>query len=438
MPRVTPVLFTFPFPSQDQQYLPNSVQVTGTFDDWQRTTGLLTKNDQNRRFEAEIQVDLERLQEIFERPQQQPEQITTELGVQEEYHPPSEPENQQEQQQEQREEPKAKRKLVYKFILDGSDWVTDPTQALERDYEGNLNNVRFLEDRTVAEKEEDERQAAERTIKESEDDDTIQKLGGGMWGTPNFAVNDPIQQNSMENIPKGDSGIHDGGTTTKPLVDHPSTIGTEAVNTGDKRPAQDGSVAVPLVAPLSKDSTKTTGDEHEGDGDYGVAFVQGDPVIICSPPLLPQDTTNQQRPTVPVSDANPTVDASAAVPTATTAPLTVSTSSHHVSEPSPNTATTMNTAPGTMASASMPSLVSSISSNPASVTQPSPNRSTLKLYGDDANKDNVTIKSAVPTTAVSTTAPQLPSSNSLAEQVGGNKPGEKKRSFWKKLKKAFS
>lgn len=38
---------------------------------------------------------------------------------------------------------KLRRKLIYKFVLDGQQWVTNASQSLERDHEGNLNNIRF-------------------------------------------------------------------------------------------------------------------------------------------------------------------------------------------------------------------------------------------------------------------------------------------------------
>lgn len=63
--RTTPVLFTFPLPPYDE-YFPSKVQVMGSFGDWQRDTPLLTKNEQEGRFEAEILVDLEKFPEVYQ------------------------------------------------------------------------------------------------------------------------------------------------------------------------------------------------------------------------------------------------------------------------------------------------------------------------------------------------------------------------------------
>ncbi|KAF9953503.1 hypothetical protein BGZ72_005359 [Mortierella alpina] len=408
MSRITPVLFTFPFPPQGQHF-PSSVQVTGTFDDWQRTTSPLTKNDQERRFEAEIQVDLERLPQI------------------------DDPSSSRESQAEGEVDPRKlqqKRKLVYKFVLDGHNWLIDPAQPNERDYEGNLNNVCFLEDRAVSETLEFERNLAEKSAKEAEDDATIQKLGGGLWGTPNFAVNDPIPPSDLAGIHNNrrDDSNSNGGegemthsAPTKTLVDPITT--SPSTTAGDAKPVQDGSITMAPADIVPPSPTRSTGDEHDGDGDYGVAILQGDPVTIS--PLQRTPSTEGA-----VGDAHPTVDASVAGAGAN-APLTI------------NTATTAASATSASASASAPSLLSSMSSHPTSSsngqtpTSPTHNgKSTApKLYGVEATQDNGAVKSAVPTTAISTTTPQFPSTSSLAVQ--SNKTGGKK-SMWKRLKKVFS
>ncbi|KAF9983211.1 hypothetical protein BGZ75_005317 [Mortierella antarctica] len=417
MPRITPVLFTFPFPPQDQ-HCPSSVQVTGTFDDWQRTAAPLTKNDQERRFEAEIQVDLERLPQIHD---------DDDEGA------ASNP----------RESLQPKRKLVYKFVLDGHNWLTDPTQPNERDYEGNLNNICFLKDRTLTETQQLERQEAERKAKEAEDEATIQKLGGGLWGTPNFAVNDPIlppsdlagnnnKHDLSSNNCDGGGGEMTNSATTKTLVDPPTTT-MGASTAGDAKPLQDGSITTTMASAemVPHSPSQTTGDEHDGDGDYGVAILQGDPVTIS--PLQRTPSTEAAA----AGDAYPTVDASIAAPASASAggvagggnaPLSINTATSNAS-----------------ASASAPSLVSSMSSHPTSSsnaqtpTSPTGNSKGTampKLYGVEAIKDNGAVKSAVPTTAISTTTPQFPSSSSLAVQSG--KTGGRKKSLWKRLKKVFS
>ncbi|KAF9555005.1 hypothetical protein EC968_009194 [Mortierella alpina] len=444
MPRITPVLFTFPFPPQ-YQHFPSSVQVTGTFDDWQKTTAPLTKNDQKRRFEAEIQVDLERLPRIDDRDDDDANNNSN------------------------NESTLQKRKLVYKFILDGNNWLIDPTQPNERDYEGNLNNICFLKDRTLTEALDIERIEAQKKVKDAaEDEATIQKLSGGLSGTPNVAVNDPIQPSDLaagnqhhhdhqNSSNSGGSGDDDGGgvgemthsTTTKTLVEPTTKEGSATV--GDAKPLEDGSITtVPPAEHVSHSpSRSTTGDEHDGDGDYGVAILQGDPVTIS--PL--QRTPSAEA---AAGDAQPTVDASAA--TATTSAPAPAPAPAPASVPVPaaaeNAPLSINTSTSNAsASASARSLASSMSSHPTSSsnaqTPVSPTGSHShkgampKLYGEEASKDNGTVKSAVPTTAISTTTPQFPSASSLAAQsskagggVGGGVGG--KKSIWKRLKKVFS
>ncbi|KAF9963948.1 hypothetical protein BGZ70_007089 [Mortierella alpina] len=422
MPRITPVLFTFPFPPQGQHF-PSSVQVTGTFDDWQRTTAPLTKNDHERRFEAEIQVDLERLPQFNDDDGSALDKNASDS------HASLQP----------------KRKLVYKFVLDGHNWLTDPAQPNERDYEGNLNNVCFLKDRTLDETQAMERQEAETKVSEAEEDATIQKLGGGIWGTPHFAVNEPIpprsdhtgiHQHSVSNSNSSSrvgGGRGEGGegemthsATTKTLVD-PPTMSAVTTTAGDAHPRQDGSVTPMASAGNGPHSPSlSTGDEHDGDGDYGVAILQGDPVMI-SPLQRTPSAEAAAAAEVAVGDAQPIVDASVAGGRGNAAPpLSINTATSNAS-----------------ASASAPSLVSSMSSHPTSSsnaqTPTSPTgqskSATPKLYGVDAIKDNGAVKSAVPTTAISTTTPQFPSTSSLAKQsskIGG------KKSMWKRLKKVFS
>jgi hypothetical protein len=167
-PETVVVTFTYPFPSSnssstDSSALPQVVQVTGNFNAWQRTEPL-RKNEAASRFEGEISIVLASVQDIS--------------GT--------------------------KKKVLFKFVLDGNSWVTDPAQEVDRDYAGNLNNVLFVDTRitnivqspesevppATKEATEDERLAK---IKQEEDDDaTIRELGGGgMWGAPVFDVNSP-------------------------------------------------------------------------------------------------------------------------------------------------------------------------------------------------------------------------------------------------------
>ncbi|KAF9212367.1 hypothetical protein BGZ59_006843 [Podila verticillata] len=169
------VLFTFPF-DYSSKPTPESVQVTGSFNSWDRTP--MSKNQTASRFESIVEIDL-----------------TSQTEVKDEDN---------------------KVKILFKFVLDGQDWVTDPEQTLERDQQGNLNNVLYMDvpivpgtaaassfssstttttttTITPAVEQETEAQRLSRQKQEEEDADAvIRQLGGGMWGAPMFAVNDPV------------------------------------------------------------------------------------------------------------------------------------------------------------------------------------------------------------------------------------------------------
>ncbi|KAG9061986.1 hypothetical protein KI688_006704 [Linnemannia hyalina] len=98
-----------------------SVQVRGSFDDWQRDTPLLVKNEQEGRFKAEILVDLERLPEAY-----QEETYSSAGGDGEAVAAKSDADG------ELPPGAKLRHKLIYKFVLDGHQWVTEAGQSLER------------------------------------------------------------------------------------------------------------------------------------------------------------------------------------------------------------------------------------------------------------------------------------------------------------------
>ncbi|KAF9404507.1 hypothetical protein BGZ94_004129 [Podila epigama] len=202
---VITVLFTFPFDHSSIQNTQRplqkveTVQVTGSFNSWERSPPL-TKNYAASRFESTIDINLE-----------------DHLAAANE---------------------QGKVKFLFKFVLDGEDWVTDPQQPSERDQQGNLNNVLFLSpsDAVIAShalsssssspsssggqrwastatsiqsqsppqtssssknpatttSQETQEEKAARLRQEEEDDAVIRQLGGGMWGAPMFAVNDSI------------------------------------------------------------------------------------------------------------------------------------------------------------------------------------------------------------------------------------------------------
>ncbi|KAG0042057.1 hypothetical protein BGZ83_000956 [Gryganskiella cystojenkinii] len=169
------ILFTYPFPTNKDTPLPKTVQITGTFNNWGRTDPLVPNKDQSR-FELSIAIETE--------------------------------ENQQQQ------------KILFKYVINDEDWVTDASQARERDQAGNMNNILFLDSRnattsstqnstkseettmatqdvistkgTKQEPTESEEDRIARLKQEEEDDATIRQLGGGMWGAPMFSVNDPV------------------------------------------------------------------------------------------------------------------------------------------------------------------------------------------------------------------------------------------------------
>ncbi|KAG0019720.1 hypothetical protein BGZ82_011808 [Podila clonocystis] len=162
------VLFTFPF-NYNSKPTPESVQVTGSFNSWDRTT--LNRNQAASRFESTVEIDL-----------------TAHADLKDDNN---------------------KVKILFKFVLDGQDWVTDAQQPLERDQQGNLNNVLILDvpvaigtaqassssiptTTTPSVKRETKAQMITRQKQEEEDDAVIRQLGGGMWGAPTFAVNDPV------------------------------------------------------------------------------------------------------------------------------------------------------------------------------------------------------------------------------------------------------
>ncbi|GJJ74051.1 hypothetical protein EMPS_06409 [Entomortierella parvispora] len=327
MPRLSLIRFTFPFPPYDQPF-PSSVQVTGNFEDWTRShkAGFLHRNEQEGRFETEFEIDLDQLEAI-------------EVCKTEEEHP------------------FRQRKILFKYVLDGHNWVTDPGQALERDQAGNLNNVCFVEDIAPVEKSEQQQQ-----------------------------TQDQPEQTLTESA------------TTKTLVGSQTNASEKA---GDAQPSQDGSTAA-SSAPALRD------DEHDGDGDYGVAIVQHEAVTISRKSSIERAK----------GEARPTIDASvAAASTSSSSPSTpmLSSSSNSIASSSSLVPSTLHTS----AAAAAPT-ISASSVNATGSTPISP-----------VNKMHLQ-STAPPTTAVSTSTPQFPSNISLAQS------NKHKSGFWKKIKKALA
>ncbi|KAF9407998.1 hypothetical protein BGZ94_002490, partial [Podila epigama] len=336
MPRETPVLFTLPYPPYGHHF-PASVQVTGNFDDWQRTC-YLHKNDALNRFEGTVQIDLERLALISQHD----------------------------------DEAQKKRKVVFKYVLDGHNWVTNPEQDLERDYEGNLNNIRFLEDVTL-----DEEEAEKKEI------------------------------------------IQDSSSALKVVV-----------AAGDAQPSQDESVT---PAPIK--SSLVNGDEHDGDGDYGVVLLRGEPVTLstctsstetrvsCSSAPSLTITTNMGK-----GDEQPSVDDSIATVTDDTndvaEPMPTSASSESIKTVVATTSSTLTCSAPSVSSRPSTLEISTVSSTLSEATSSSPTTPSPTSAKTALNASNGTIHNgkpmiikptSTPTTAISTLAPAFPSTNTLSQ-----------------------
>lgn len=210
-PETVVVTFTYPVSSSSSTPVPEVVQVTGNFNAWQRSEPL-RKNEEASCFEGEVTISLSSIQD--------------QVGS-------------------------SKKKVMYKFILDGNNWVTDPDQELDRDYAGNLNNVLFLDARssrisdsfvqsptefkapstpTVVNAQESEEERLARIKQEEEDDATIRELGGGMWGMPLFDVNNPAQlPEHFSSIPEQDEAVPDDATAEDPVAS-PVTIDTQSAS----------------------------------------------------------------------------------------------------------------------------------------------------------------------------------------------------------------
>lgn len=376
--RTTPVFFTFPFPSYDEHF-PSTVQVTGSFDDWQRDTPLLTKNEQEGLFEAEILVDLEKLPEVY---QEESDSrviggggaVAAERDVAGGEFPPG---------------AKLGRKLIYKFVLDGQQWVTDASQSLERDHEGNLNNIRFLENVTVEERRDQQnesevaRESRKEAVKTLEVKDGLVVIGLG--------------QSMM---------TRDGA------IDALSTAGefSAVANCGSDIETSRRAKKRPLTTSMI--SIEAEDDKRERDGDYGVAILQGEPVTVSTTAMTSLTFFGDHR--------------SAAIErTMMMTRTSVDTMIHSDSN---------NAAPSTASDLSddSPENYLPLSSNslPLSFRSKSVHLPVMN-YGDPSR--DFVVHAALPTTALSTSVPQLPSITTLALSTKKKTTG-----LWKKIKKVLA
>ncbi|KAF9324299.1 hypothetical protein BGZ91_003026, partial [Linnemannia elongata] len=234
------VKFTYPVPSTNSSTpVPELVQVTGTFNSWQRSQPLTCNQDQTF-FEGDIPIDIASLS--------------------------------QETDNKKQEDPNRK-KILFKFVLDGQSWVTDPDQEVERDHAGNLNNVLFITNplatatTTVDTKDdaptppapavvaaevktettETEEEKAARLKQEAEDDETIRQLGGGMWGAPYFAVNDPAELPEHFPAAAEDSATKEAEVTPAPVT--PAATTPLTTTTVEKEKEAKETVAEKVDAP---------------------------------------------------------------------------------------------------------------------------------------------------------------------------------------------
>ncbi|KAF9543244.1 hypothetical protein EC957_001041 [Mortierella hygrophila] len=247
-PRTIPVLFTFPFPSYDE-YFPSMVQVTGSFDDWQRDTPLLIRNEQEGRFEAKILVDLERLPEVY----QEEEGYTSVGGDGGAVAAESDAAG-----GELSTVAKLRRKLIYKFVLDGHQWVTDAGQSLERDHEGNLNNIQFLEN-VAADGRQVEQMKCEVTRDVAEE---VMKALEAKEAPVNVAVGQSVMM------------MRDGAIDKLSPAGEISTVANCVVDTKISRKTKQRRLSTSMACIEAED------DKRERDGDYGVAILQGEPMTV--------------------------------------------------------------------------------------------------------------------------------------------------------------
>ncbi|OAQ26584.1 hypothetical protein K457DRAFT_128116 [Linnemannia elongata AG-77] len=383
-PRTTPVLFTFPFPSYDEQF-PSAVQVTGSFDDWQRDTPLLTKNEQEGRFEAEILVDLEKLPEVY---QEESDSrviggggaVAAERDVAGGELPPG---------------AKLRRKLIYKFVLDGQQWVTNASQSLERDHEGNLNNIRFLENVTVEERRakqnesEVAREARKEAVKtlEVKDDPVVIGLGQSMM-TRDGAIGALSTAGEFSAVANCDFDI-------------------ETSRRAKKRPLMTSMISI-----------EAEDDKRERDGDYGVVILQGEPVTVSTTPMTSLTFFGDHR--------------SAAIERSMMMMRTSVDTMIHINA---GHSDSNNAAPSTASSDlsdDSPAHYLPLSNNNLPLSFGSKSAHLPVMNYGDPSRDFV-VHAALPTTALSTSVPQLPSMTTLALSTRKKTTG-----LWKKIKKVLA
>ncbi|KAF9090402.1 hypothetical protein BGX27_002265, partial [Mortierella sp. AM989] len=208
------VVVKFIFPISATSPIPEIVEVTGTFNAWQRTQPL-TRNIEASRFEGDISISLDNLQS---------------------------------------QEGNPTNKVLYKFVLDRSNWVTDPYQQVDRDQAGNLNNVLFVDtaasSRSSVEGHQYTRDGSVSTpvngelVNEDDDDedDEMERLArlkkeaedGGMWGGPEH-----FSEGSSQTLTNGTPSEKSSIRTPEPVSEGTSEVKAEQQDTQTKIESED-------------------------------------------------------------------------------------------------------------------------------------------------------------------------------------------------------
>ncbi|KAF9932777.1 hypothetical protein FBU30_007283 [Linnemannia zychae] len=392
--RVTPVMFTFPFPSYDENF-PKTVQVTGTFDNWRRETPFLTKNEQEGRFEGEILVDLERLPEVYQ------EEGSTRNGDS----------TMVENEAGRFELPvgaKLRRKLIYKFVLDGQHYVTDAGQSLERDNEGNLNNIRFLENAAL-----DEQQIEQEMFEAAKDalEEVINALDvkdGLMDGQRNLDIED------YETLISNEAADSSSAENQVPFSTDSNAIESTVVIEEKTRPI--------LISTVGAGAD----DNREKNGDNDVATLQEDPVTAS--------TTAMANLTFFGDHCCATIDQSVQM-TESSYPLPSDKVIHSTSDNDMTaSSSTLDDSSSKYSKRSISNALNdkSVAPLPLSASGYSKSRISHAMAFSDLTQEIVG-QTGLPTTAVTISMPQLPSVNSMEHSKKNRTSG-----FWKTIKKVVA
>lgn len=137
-----------------------------------------------------------------------------------------------------------KEKIVFKYVLNGTDWVTDPHLQYEHDENGNANNVVYAENLVAVEEFTEEKEVspfAEPPAKNSSDrtESDSEKLTNVLTSESSYAaVSIPESKDSaFEEVEHCKAPITDV-TPTSSNLPHLSSVSTEQVDHGPPRHPQ--------------------------------------------------------------------------------------------------------------------------------------------------------------------------------------------------------